>query len=205
MGEFVFMVSSPAPIRLVAVIVCSKGIGQYLSNHSCFSHRFNTRFWSLNHAHGFDWYTSQPIINPSTRKPIEISALDFDAWSAPANLHRYFPKLKVGIVLEDPAIALYRNYPEQARQWEGMDIHDLSHEQQELLPWDYVRWLKHWLKYFPAKNMCVVSPQDLSPLSERFGMEFAKSCLASEDRQFELDHSRLRLHLGVVANRISWL
>lgn len=187
------------------MILCSKGIGQSISNHSLFPHRFNTRFWSLHHAHGFDWYSDQPIVNPSTRKPIEITALELTAWSAPANLQQYFPNAKIGIVLEDPAIALYRNYPGMVDRWDGVDIHEWAMKDQELLPWDYLRWLKHWLKYFPAKNMCVVSPQDLSPLSDRFGMEFDKYCLDSEDRQFELDHSQLKRHLGVVANRISWL
>lgn len=205
------MIIAPAPIRLEAVILSSKGFGQILSGRVGVPHRFNTRFWSLNFPLGWDWYRAQEVRGQGRKKSFEVSALEFATWTAPAKLRCYYPRLKIVIVLESPTSAIARLHPEQMTRWKGEDIHELCMTEYHLLPWDYLRWLNVWLKYFPPTQMCVIDPTGLSLAQKRLGIPFdvrspipPRYLRPKHDKEL-FDNRALKKHLGAIAARISWL
>ena len=142
-------------------------------------------FWSFYFHRGLDWYLAHFPAIPDSEKFLtgEASPSYFDAPDTPVRLFHFFPKIKLIVLLRNPADRTISNYYHEVRSnLENMSVEEVINSRLEKLIkissslvkekdyWNYqgdyiassiyLDWLQKWLNIFPREQLLILPSEE---------------------------------------------
>ena len=142
-------------------------------------------FWSSYFHRGLDWYRAHFPAIPESEKLLtgEASPSYFDSPDSPSRLFHFFPKIKLIVLLRNPADRTISSYYHEVRlKAENISVEEVINSRLEKLIkissslarekdyWNYrgdyiassvyLDWLKEWLNIFPREQLLILCSEE---------------------------------------------
>ena len=142
-------------------------------------------FWSSYFHRGLDWYRAHFPAIPESEKLLtgEASPSYFDSPDSPSRLFHFFPKIKLIVLLRNPADRTISSYYHEVRlKAENISVEEVINSRLEKLIkissslarekdyWNYrgdyiassvyLDWLKEWLNIFPREQLLILPSEE---------------------------------------------
>ena len=144
----------------------------YLRQHPSFSlsTQKEIHYFDRNLHRGLSWYKAFFPLKTSKKKTGEASPYYLFSESAPQELYKVKPDVKLIVLLRNPIDRAYSQYHMTARQVGSPDYPDfeqaigpdstLEAERHFLSRGRYAEYIKHWLRYFDREQFLFIKSED---------------------------------------------